>query len=63
MIDDPSLVESLMAKCSQYTVAYAAALAEAGADMLSGGDSPAGLLGPRFYGQVALPLEKRRTIL
>ncbi len=59
LIDDPPLIESLMAKCSEYTVAYAAALAEAGADMLSGGDSPAGLIGPGFYRQAALPFEKR----
>ena len=32
---------------------------DAGADMLSGGDSPAGLIGPRFYREAALPLEKR----
>jgi uroporphyrinogen-III decarboxylase len=27
--------------------------------MLSGGDSPAGLLGPRFYREAALPFEQR----
>jgi MtaA/CmuA family methyltransferase len=59
LIDDRPLIESLMAKCSEYTVAYAAALAEAGADMLSGGDSPAGLIGPRLYREAALPFEKR----
>jgi MtaA/CmuA family methyltransferase len=59
LIDDRPLVESLMARCSEYTVAYAAALAEAGADMLSGGDSPAGLIGPGLYRDVALPLEKQ----
>ena len=35
------------------------AMAEAGADMLSGGDSPAGLIGPRLYREVALPAEQR----
>ncbi len=40
-------------------MAYARALAAAGADMLSGGDSPAGLIGPRLYRQSALPFEKR----
>jgi uroporphyrinogen decarboxylase len=59
LIDDPSAVDSLMAKCGDYAVAYATALADAGADMLSGGDSPAGLIGPRLYRNVALPLEKR----
>ena len=34
-------------------------MADAGADMLSGGDSLAGLIGPRFYREAALPLEKR----
>ena len=50
---------SLMEKCSAYAVAYARALAAAGADMLSGGDSPAGLIGPRLYRDVALPFERR----
>ena len=27
--------------------------------MLSGGDSPAGLLGPKLYGEIALPAEQR----
>ena len=34
-------------------------LGRAGADMLSGGDSPAGLIGPRLYREVALPYERR----
>jgi MtaA/CmuA family methyltransferase len=59
LIDNPSVIESLMEKCSEYTVAYATALAEAGADMLSGGDSPAGLIGPRLYRDVALPFEEQ----
>ncbi|NMC21261.1 MAG: hypothetical protein GYA33_12680, partial [Thermogutta sp.] len=45
-------------RCLEYTLAYAAALAQAGADMLSGGDSPAGLIGPRLYREVAQPFEK-----
>ena len=59
IMDDPSLVEALMERCSEYTQAYAVALAAAGADMLSGGDSPAGLIGPQLYRQVALPAEQR----
>ena len=59
IMDDRSTLEALMDKCGEYTVAYARALADAGADMLSGGDSPAGLLGPRLYRDVALPQEKR----
>ncbi len=56
--DDPPFVEALMQRCSEYAAAYARALSNAGADMLSGGDSPAGLLGPDFYRELALPAEK-----
>jgi len=59
LVDDPALVNALMAKCEQSTVAYALALAAAGADMLSGGDSPAGLVGPAMYHDVVLPAEQR----
>jgi MtaA/CmuA family methyltransferase len=59
IMDDRSALEALMHKCGDYAVAYARALADAGADMLSGGDSPAGLLGPRLYHEVALPHERR----
>jgi len=56
--DDLSMVRVLMERCVEYTVAYACALAEAGADMLSGGASPAALLGPKLYREVALPFEQ-----
>ena len=59
LMDDRPMVEALMARCAEYSVAYALALAEAGADMLSGGDSPAVLIGPRLYRKVALPWEQR----
>ena len=59
VIEDPPLVTALMERCSEYTRAYAVALARAGADMLSGGDSPAGLLGPQLYREFALPAEQR----
>ena len=59
LLDDRPLVESLMARCREYTVAYALALGERGADLLSGGDSPAGLIGPALYREVALPFEQR----
>lgn len=58
LMDDRSMVEALMARCAEYAVAYASALADAGADMLSGGDSPAGLIGPQLYREVALPMEQ-----
>ncbi len=57
--DDPPFVEALMERCLEYGLAYGRALAGAGADMLSGGDSPAGLIGPRLYRGMALPFEKR----
>jgi uroporphyrinogen decarboxylase len=59
LLDDRPFVDALMEKCFEYTVAYAMALGTAGADMLSGGDSPAGLVGPTLYREVALPLERR----
>ena len=57
--DDLPLVEALMERGLQYALAYAQALAQAGADMLSGGDSPAGLIGPGPYRAVALPFQQR----
>jgi uroporphyrinogen decarboxylase len=57
--DDRALVEGVMERCLDYGLAYGRAMAEAGADMLSGGDSPAGLIGPALYRELALPYEKR----
>lgn len=57
--DDRPLVDALMDRCAGYAVAYGKALAAAGAHMLSGGDSPAGLIAPRLYREVALPAEQR----
>ena len=57
--DDPLFVEALMERCSEYALAYASALSRAGTDLLSGGDSPAGLLGPDFYQDLVLPAERR----
>jgi uroporphyrinogen decarboxylase len=59
LTDDRPLVEAVMDRALDYAAAYGRALADAGADMLSGGDSPAGLLGSRLYAEVALPWEKR----
>jgi uroporphyrinogen decarboxylase len=59
LLDDRPTVEALMERCAEYAVAYALALADNGADMLSGGDSPAGLIGPTLYRDVALPYEQR----
>jgi uroporphyrinogen-III decarboxylase len=57
--DDPPFVRALMERCLEYGLAYARALRATGADMLSGGDSLAGLIGPRAYREVALPFEQR----
>lgn len=57
--DDPALVRALMERCLEYALAYGRALAKAGADVLTGGDSPAGLIGPRRYRAIALPYEQR----
>ncbi len=59
LMDDRPFAIALLEKCSEYTAAYAQALGRAGADMLSGGDSPAGLLGPHLYQEVALPYERQ----
>jgi uroporphyrinogen decarboxylase len=59
LIDDRPMIEALMERCIEYAAAYASALANAGADMLSGGDSPAGLIGPRLYREAAMPFERR----
>ncbi len=58
VVDDPPFVEALMKRCEEYALAYGRALSDAGADLLSGGDSPAVLLGPRLYQQIARPFER-----
>ena len=57
--DEPQLVHALMERCLEYGLAYGKALAAAGADVLTGGDSPAGLIGPARYREFALPYEQR----
>jgi MtaA/CmuA family methyltransferase len=57
--EDPPFVAALMERCLGHGTAYARALSDAGADMLSGGDAPAGLMGPGRYREIALPFEKR----
>jgi len=59
LLDDQPMVTALLEKCSEYAIAYAQSLGAAGADMLSGGDSPTGLIGPELYRDVALPHERR----
>lgn len=57
--DESALVRALMERCLDYGLAYGSALASAGADVLTGGDSPAGLIGPTRYRELALPYEQR----
>ena len=59
VVEDRPLVEALMERCLEYGIAYGRALSEAGADLLSGGDSPAGLIGPQLYRQIAFPFEQK----
>lgn len=59
LTDDPAMVEALMEKGLAYGLAYGRALSSAGADMLSGGDSAAGLIGPEAYRRWGLAFEKR----
>ncbi len=58
-IEDPPFLRAVMARAQEYALAYGRALAAAGADILSGGDSPAGLLGSDLYAALAQPSEKR----
>ena len=59
LVEDRPFVEALMARCAEYALVYGTALAQTGADLLSGGDSPAGLIGPRAYRELAQPFERR----
>ncbi len=57
--DDRPLLTAVMERGLAYALAYGRALAGAGADLLSGGDSPAGLIGGPLYREVARPFERR----
>ncbi len=59
VVDRPDFVQELLERCIEHAVAYALALAGAGADMLSTGDSVAGLVGRDIYTKIALPAERR----
>jgi uroporphyrinogen decarboxylase len=59
LTDDRPLVEALMERCLEFALAYGTAMAQAGAQLLSGGDSTAGLAGPRHFRELALPFERR----
>ena len=59
LVTDPPFVKALLEYCVAHASAYGVALGKAGADLLSTGDSPAGLIGPEFYDEFALPAERR----
>ena len=56
---NPRLVEALLVRCIDHGAAYAVAMAEAGADFLTTGDSAAVLAGPMLYERWALPAEQQ----
>lgn len=57
--DDPPFVHALMARAADYALAYGRAQAQLGPDLLSGGDSPAGLISPAAYRALAQPAEQK----
>jgi uroporphyrinogen-III decarboxylase len=57
-LEEHTLLENTMRKAADFAVTYGKALAAAGADMLSGGDSPGGLVGPTIYEDVVAPMER-----
>jgi MtaA/CmuA family methyltransferase len=59
LTEDPPFLEALMEKGLEYSLAYAKAIAACGADMLSTGDSPAGLIGPIQYTNTIVPVQRR----
>jgi MtaA/CmuA family methyltransferase len=59
LMTDRPFVEGLLARCIEHAAAYGLEMSRAGADMLSTGDSPAGLIGPELYREIALPATQR----
>ena len=57
-VTDPEFVAALLGRCTEYAIAYGQAMAACGPDMLSMGDSPAIMLGPARYREIALPHEQ-----
>jgi MtaA/CmuA family methyltransferase len=56
---DPGFLQALMDRCVAFAISYGQAMAKCGADMLSTGDSPVGLVGPAVYHAHCLPAEQR----
>ena len=59
LVLDPEPLNKLMDRCADYCITYGTALSKGGADMLSTGDSPAGLIGKQKYRKIALPYEQK----
>lgn len=60
-LEEESLVFALLDYCCEATTRFIRMMKEAGADMISNGDSPAGpsMLSPDMYEKFALPYEKK----
>lgn len=60
-LEDEKRVFALLDYCNEATTQFIRMMKEAGADMVSNGDSPAGpsMLSPDMYGKFALPYEKK----
>ena len=60
IILDPENVIKLLNKCTEVSTRFIHLMAEAGADMVSNGDSPAGpdMIAPELYRKFALPYER-----
>ena len=60
-LEDKNTVFALLDYCWEVTSQFIKMMAEAGADMISNGDSPAGpsMLSPDMYERFALPYEKK----
>lgn len=58
LYQNSGLLRAVMAKAALYASSYGRLLAEAGADMLSTGDSQAGLIGREHYKNIVLPAEQ-----
>jgi MtaA/CmuA family methyltransferase len=59
ILDDPGFVRDLMDFTSEVAIVYAAAQIEAGADTIGMSDAAASMTGPRHYGNLVLPWQRR----
>ncbi len=59
VVDDPTFVRDLMDFTSEVAIVYATAQIEAGADTIGMSDAAASMIGPRHYGNLLLPWQRR----